>query len=171
MLIYTAAFARLGAPSWSYAHACMLSCFSLVTPWTIAHQNPWASPGKNIEVGCYVLLQRIFPTWGSNLRLLPLLLGRWALYHYCHLGSLVYTSGTCESDLTSMLPIRRAGSITLKVLSIKYQIAVSSGRQSRQPPNWRAWSFCFSVLKLTLNDTLIPVLQNLANSALHLNTL
>ena len=72
---------------------------------------------------------------------------------------------------TSMLPIRRAGSITLKVLSIKYQIAVSSGRQSRQPPNWRAWSFCFSVLKLTLNDTLIPVLQNLANSALHLNTL
>ena len=39
------------------------------TPWTIAHQAPlcpWNSPGKNTGVGCHFLLQRIFPTLGSN---------------------------------------------------------------------------------------------------------
>ena len=40
---------------------------------------PWDSPGKNIAVGCHFLLQGIFPTQGSNL---PLLLGRWILYHW-----------------------------------------------------------------------------------------
>jgi len=25
---------------------------------------PWNFPGKNIGVGCYALLQGIFPTWG-----------------------------------------------------------------------------------------------------------
>ena len=28
--------------------------------------SPWDSPGKNSEVGCHALLQRIFPTQGSN---------------------------------------------------------------------------------------------------------
>ena len=31
----------------------------------------WASPGKNIGVGCHFLLQGIFPTQESNLGLLP----------------------------------------------------------------------------------------------------
>ena len=31
---------------------------------------PWDSPGKNTEVGCHALLQGIFPTQGSNLRLM-----------------------------------------------------------------------------------------------------
>ena len=31
---------------------------------------PWDSPGKNTGVGCYFLLQRIFPTQGWNLCLL-----------------------------------------------------------------------------------------------------
>ena len=31
------------------------------------------SPGKNTEVGCHALLQRIFPTQGSNLNHLRLL--------------------------------------------------------------------------------------------------
>ena len=46
------------------------------TPWTVAHQLlcPWDSPGKSIEVGCHALLQGIFPTQGSNLHLLCLLL-------------------------------------------------------------------------------------------------
>ena len=35
---------------------------------------PWNSPGKNTGVGCHSFLQRIFPTQGSNLRLLYLLL-------------------------------------------------------------------------------------------------
>ena len=33
----------------------------------------WVSPGKNTGVGCRALLQRIFPTQGSNPPLLPLL--------------------------------------------------------------------------------------------------
>ena len=50
---------------------CVLSHFDLVqmsaTPWTEALQEPsrllcpWNSPGKNTGVGCYALLQRIFP--------------------------------------------------------------------------------------------------------------
>ena len=35
---------------------------------------PWNSPGKNTGVGCHSFLQRIFPTQGSNLHLLHLLL-------------------------------------------------------------------------------------------------
>ena len=34
---------------------------------------PWDSPGKNAGVGCYALLQGIFPTQGWNPRLLRLL--------------------------------------------------------------------------------------------------
>ena len=40
-------------------------------------------PGKNIGVGCYFLLQGIFPTQGSNS---SLLLGRWILYHLSNQG-------------------------------------------------------------------------------------
>ena len=42
------------------------SCPTLATPWTAAHQAlcPWDSPGKNTGVGCYFLLQEIFPTQG-----------------------------------------------------------------------------------------------------------
>ena len=36
------------------------------------------SPGKNTGVGCYLLLQGIFPTQGSNPGLLHC---RWILYH------------------------------------------------------------------------------------------
>ena len=35
---------------------------------------PWDSPGKNTGVGCHFLLQGIFPTQGSNLHFLCLLL-------------------------------------------------------------------------------------------------
>ena len=51
---------------------------------------PWDSPGKNTGVGCHALVQGIFPTQGSNLRLLCLLhwsLQRQVLYHQRHLGS------------------------------------------------------------------------------------
>ena len=44
----------------------------------VTHQAPlsWDFPGKNIGVGCHFLLQGIFPTQGSNSRLLfPALAG------------------------------------------------------------------------------------------------
>ena len=42
---------------------------SLATPWTVARLlRPWDSPGKNTGVGCYFLLQRIFPTQGLKPR-------------------------------------------------------------------------------------------------------
>ena len=55
-------------------HLCSVMSDSL-TPWTIAPRLrcPWDSPGKNTEVGSHFLLQGIFPTQGSNLRLLHLL--------------------------------------------------------------------------------------------------
>ena len=40
--------------------------------WMVARQAPLSMgfPGKNTGVGCHFLLQGIFPTQGSNLRLL-----------------------------------------------------------------------------------------------------
>ena len=46
---------------------------------------PWNSPGKNPGVDCYSLLQRIFPTQGSNPGLLHC---RWILYQLIHKGQL-----------------------------------------------------------------------------------
>ena len=62
-----------------YVYVCVLSHFSHVplfaTLWTEARQAPlWDFPGKNTGVGCYALLQGIFPTQGWNLYLLHLLL-------------------------------------------------------------------------------------------------
>jgi len=59
-------------------YVCVLSRFSrvehCVTLWTAARQAPWDSPGKNVGVDCHALLQGIFLTQGSNLRLLRFLL-------------------------------------------------------------------------------------------------
>ena len=46
-----------------------LSCLSLCNPMDSSVTRllcPWDSPGKNTEVGCHFLLQRIFLTQGSN---------------------------------------------------------------------------------------------------------
>ena len=48
---------------------------------------PWDSPGKNTGVGCYSLLQVIFPTQRSNPCLLHLLHCRWILHPLSHPGS------------------------------------------------------------------------------------
>ena len=52
-------------------NVCTQSCPALMTPWTVA--SPGDFLGKNIGMGCHFLLQVIFPTQGSNLRLLCLL--------------------------------------------------------------------------------------------------
>ena len=46
--------------------------------------SPWNSPGQNTGVGSLSLLQRIFPTQGSNPGLLHC---RWILYQLNHKGS------------------------------------------------------------------------------------
>ena len=35
------------------------------TPWTVARQVPWDSPGKNTGMGGHAFLQGILPTQGS----------------------------------------------------------------------------------------------------------
>ena len=50
------------------------SCPTLCDPMDSRLFCPWDSPGKNTGVGCHFLLQGIFPTQGSKLRLLHLLL-------------------------------------------------------------------------------------------------
>ena len=54
------------------------SCLTLCDPmdsWTAAHQPlcPWDFPGSNTGAGCFLLVQGIFLTQGSNQRLLQLL--------------------------------------------------------------------------------------------------
>ena len=60
-------------------HANRLSLVQLlVTPWTVARQAPLSMgfSRQDNEGGCHALLQGIFPTQGSNLRLLSLLHGQ-----------------------------------------------------------------------------------------------
>ena len=53
-------------------HMCLSRVQLFVALWTVARQAPlfMDSPGKNTGVGCHALLQGIFPTQGSNLKLL-----------------------------------------------------------------------------------------------------
>ena len=58
MYIFLSVFPRM--------HAQSVHLFA--TPWTVAHQTFLSMdfPGKNTGVGCYLFLQWIFPTQGSN---------------------------------------------------------------------------------------------------------
>ena len=49
------------------------SCPTFCNPVNCRLLHPWDSPGKNTGVGGHFLLQGVFPTWGSNRRLLRLL--------------------------------------------------------------------------------------------------
>jgi len=67
-----------------------LSCVQLfVTPWT---NSPWNSPGQNTGVGSCSLLQRIFPTQGSNPGLPHC---RQILYQLSHQGSILHSHQQC----------------------------------------------------------------------------
>ena len=54
--------------------------------------HPWDSPGKNTGVGCHFLLQRIFPTQGSNPHLLHC---RQILHHWAMRVTVQYYSFAC----------------------------------------------------------------------------
>ena len=64
-----------------YVHSVMSNYF--VTPWTVARQAPVSMEfsRKNTGVGCYFLLQGIFPTQELNTCLLHFLYSRQILYH------------------------------------------------------------------------------------------
>ena len=53
---------------------------------------PWDSPGKNTGVGCHFFLQGIFPTQGSNPRLLRFLQWQAILYSWDTWEAHVYTA-------------------------------------------------------------------------------
>ena len=77
-----------GAPNFLWLpRVCVCVCVRLVvsnsyrlTPARLLCPRPWDSPGKNTGEGCHILLQGIFPTQGSNLRLPHLLHCRWIVY-------------------------------------------------------------------------------------------
>ena len=48
---------------------------------------PWNFPGRNTGVGCYSLLQGLFPTIDQTWVSCISGIGRQILYHQCHLGS------------------------------------------------------------------------------------
>ena len=67
-------------------HACSVARLCL----TLCNPTDWGPPGSSVhgisqarvlDWVCHFLLQGIFPTQGSNLCLLRLLLGTWILYH------------------------------------------------------------------------------------------
>ena len=58
---------------------------------------PWDSPGKNTGVGCHFLLQRIFPTQGSNPGLTHC---RQMLYRLSHQGSKTQETVFITTSLT-----------------------------------------------------------------------
>ena len=49
--------------------------------WPSSLLCPWDSPGKNAGVGCYFLLQEIFPTRDQTQISCISCIGRWILYH------------------------------------------------------------------------------------------
>ena len=59
----------------------------------------------NTGVGCHALLQRSFPTQGSNQHLFVSYIGRWDLYYKHHLGSPRKTVKSCSS-VHSLSPVQ-----------------------------------------------------------------
>ena len=74
--------------------SCACSVISImsnsVTLWTVAHQAPLSMGFSKQEywMRCHALLQGIFPTQGSNTRLLCC---RWILYHWATWEAWMYT--------------------------------------------------------------------------------
>ena len=71
--------------------------------WQPARLCPWDSPGKNTGVGCHFLLQGIFLTQGSNVRLSCLLHCRRILYHWAPGIVLIISRILCWRDHSEIL--------------------------------------------------------------------
>ena len=74
---------------------------SLGPQWTVAPRLlcPWNSLSENTGVGCYALLQGIFPTQGSNPGLLHY---RQILHHLGHQGVLNFSAGDMQQVKESL---------------------------------------------------------------------
>ena len=90
--------------------SCSVVSDSFVTPWTVLHQAPLSMefPGKNTGMHCYFLLQGIFPTQGSNLRLLHWQVDSVPLSHqgspiYLHLKLYCKNCVSCTNINNNML--------------------------------------------------------------------
>ena len=68
-------FSTTEPPEWvsEWSHSVVSDSLRPHGLWPTRLLRPWDFPGKNTGVGCYFLLQRIFPTQGLNLHLLFLL--------------------------------------------------------------------------------------------------
>ena len=92
---------------------CVLSLFShvrLVQPHGVQSSRLiclWDSPGKNSGVGCHFLLQGMFPTQGSNPRLLRC---KWILYPLSHQGSPGFSHYSSPTRVEAMLSDTVTGS-------------------------------------------------------------
>ena len=88
----------------------------------------WDFPGKNMGVGCYFLLQGIFPIQGSNSYLL---LGRWILYHWATSVQFSSVAQSCPTlcdptnHSTPGLPVHHQLRSSLKLMSIEWVIPSS----------------------------------------------
>ena len=67
-----------------WSHSVMSNSLRLHGLWPTRFLRPWDFPGKSTGVGCHFLLQRVFPTQGSNLGPPRC---RQMLYHLSHQGS------------------------------------------------------------------------------------
>ena len=121
-----------------------------VTPWTLACQAP---PAKNTGVGCYALLQGIFPTQELN----PCLLSLLRLLHW-HVDSLpLVPPGKCSkyvcaatsvvSDLCDPMNCNPPGSSVLGILQAKILewVVMLSSRGSSLPRD-QTWVFYVSCI-------------------------
>ena len=83
------------------AQSCPTLCDPMdCKPTTLLH--PWDFPGKSTGMGCHCLLQRIFPTQGSNPGLPHC---RQMLYHLSHQGSPAEGKVNLEWSKQTHLPL------------------------------------------------------------------
>ena len=93
------------------------------------------SPGKNTRVGCYALLQGIFPTKGSN----PGLPHCWQiLYHLSHQGKPKNTGVGSLSLLQGIVPIQELNRGLLHFRWILYQLSYKGSPRIQE---WVAYPF------------------------------
>ena len=97
-----------------WMHTCEVTCRVRLfeTLWTEACQASLSvgSPGKNTGVSCHSLLQRIFPTWGSNTCLCT---DKQILYHWATKDALWFFHGLCQMPHWKGNSCKASGSLKL----------------------------------------------------------